>query len=90
MDSAPTPNLSKTLKNETDKWLAKLEDAYSGFASTGKLPDSDLKPIRENIEAYIKDSRFFTQNGDFVRAFEAVVYAWGLLEACQHLGLVKK
>ncbi len=82
--------LEKTLRKETDKWLAKLEDAYSGFSPTGKLPVSDLKPIQENIEAYIKDARFFIEKGDLVRAFEAVIYAWGLLEACQHLGLVKK
>lgn len=82
--------LDETLRSETDKWLAKLEDAYSRFSSTGKLPDKDLKPIRDNIEAYIKDSRYFTQKGDLVRAFEAVVYAWGLLEACQHIGVVQK
>ena len=56
----------------------------------GKLPEKDLKPIRQNIEAYIKDARYFIRKRDLVRAFEAVVYAWGLLEACQHLGLVKK
>ncbi len=84
------PELEDTLRQETDKWLARLEDAYSSFSLTGKLPDKELKPIRENIEAYIKDSRFFIQKGDLVRAFEAVVYAWGLLEACQHLGLIKK
>ena len=84
------PNIEETLKQETDKWLTKLEESFSKFSSTGKLTENDLKPIRENIEAYIKDSKFFTEKGDFVRAFEAVVYAWGLLEACQHLGLVKK
>ena len=83
-------DIEQTLKNETGKWLARLEDAYSGFSSTGKLPEPDLRPIQENIEAYIKDSRYFTEKGDLVRAFEAVVYAWGLLEACQHLGIVKK
>ena len=82
--------LQKTLQDETDKWLARLEDAYSGVSNTGKLPDKDLKPIRDNIEAYIKDARYFIQKRDLVRAFEAVVYAWGFLEACQHLGLVKK
>ncbi len=82
--------LQKTLRNETDKWLAKLEDAFSRFTPTGKLPDRDLKPIRDNIEAYIKDARYFIEKGDLVRAFEAVVYAWGLLEACHHLGVARK
>ncbi len=82
--------LQKTLRNETDKWLAKLEDAFSRFTPTGKLPERDLKPIRDNIEAYIKDARYFIEKGDLVRAFEAVVYAWGLLEACHHLGVARK
>ncbi len=81
-------DIEQALKNETGKWLARLEEAYSMFGSTGRLPEKDLKPIRENIEAYIKDSRYFTEKGDLVRAFEAVVYAWGLLEACQHLGVI--
>ena len=83
-------DLQETLKGETDKWLAKLKEAYSSFSPTGKLPETDLKPIRDNLEAYIKDARYFMEKGDLIRAFEAVVYAWGLLEACQHLGLVKK
>ena len=83
-------DVGETLRDETEKWLVKLEDAYSGFRPTGKLPEKDLKPIRQNVEAYIKDARYFMDKGDLVRAFEAVVYAWGLLEACQHMGLVKK
>jgi hypothetical protein len=83
-------DLEETLREETGKWLTKLEDAYSGFRPTGKLPEKDLKPIRQNIDAYIKDARYFLEKNDMVRAFEAVVYAWGLLEACQHLGLVRK
>ena len=88
--ASANPALAETLKKETEKWLARLEDSYSSFSPTGKLPESDLKPIQDNIEAYIKDSRHFLEKGDLVRAFEAAIYAWGLLEACQHLGLVKK
>ena len=76
----------ETLRFETDKWLARLESEYAKFKPTGKLPEKDLKPIRDNIEAYIKDCKYFTEKGDLVRAFEAVIYAWGLLEACRHLG----
>ncbi len=82
--------LEETLRKETGKWLSRLEEAYAAFTPTGRLPDKDLRPIRENIEAYIRDARHFLDKADLVRAFEAVVYAWGLLEACQHLGVVKK
>lgn len=83
-------DIEKALREETEKWLGRLEKAYSSFSPTGKLPEADLKPIRENIEAYIKDARYFLGRSDLIKAFEAVVYAWGLLEACQHLGLMKK
>ena len=82
--------LEETLREETEKWLARLEKAYAAFTPTGRLPEKDIRPVRQNIEAYIRDSRYFLDKGDLVRAFEAVVYAWGLLEACQHLRLVKK
>ncbi len=83
-------DVEAALKDETAKWLARLEDAYSRFSPTGKLPEKDLRPVRENIEAYMKDSRYFSSKGDHMRAFEAAVYAWGLLEACQHLGVAGK
>ena len=88
MDS--TLPLDKALRNETDKWLVRLQTAYSDFSPTNKLPEKDLKPIRENIKAYIEDAKFFLEKNDLIRAFEAVIYAWGLLESCQHLGLIKK
>jgi hypothetical protein len=83
-------DLERALREETGIWLSRLEKAYSNFSPTGKLPEADLRPIRENIEAYIKDAHYFLEKHDLIKAFEAVVYAWGLLEACQHLGLVKK
>jgi hypothetical protein len=82
--------LEETLREETEKWLARLEKAYASFTPTGRLPDRELRPVRQNVEAYIRDARHFLRKGDLARAFEAVVYAWGLLEACQHLRLAKK
>ena len=78
------------LRKETEKWLERLRKSYRDIELTGKLPEEDLHPIFENIVAYIKDCKHFLDKGDLVRAFEAVIYAWGLLEACQHLGLIKK
>jgi len=79
---------SQALKKETEKWLAKLEKERSSMRI---LKDSrELKAVLKNLDAYIKDTRHFLEKGDFVRAFEAVIYAWGILETCEHLGLVKK
>jgi hypothetical protein len=46
--------------------------------------------VIKNMDAYIKDTRHFMEKGDFVRAFEAVIYAWGILETLEHAGLVKR
>jgi hypothetical protein len=83
-------DIKERLRGETARWLSRLEGAYAGFTPTGRLPEGELRPVRQNIEAYIMDSRHFLEKGDLVRAFEAAIYAWGLLEACQHLGLAKE
>ncbi len=78
----------QALKKETEKWLAKLEKERSSLRIV-----SGTKAVRgviKNMDAYIKDTRHFLEKGDFVRAFEAVIYAWGILETLEHAGLVKR
>ena len=79
---------AQTLQKETEKWLAKLERERANLKI---LKDSkELKVVMRNVDAYIKDTRHFLGKGDFVRAFEATIYAWGLLEGAEHLKLVEK
>ncbi len=82
----------ETLKKETEKWLAKLEKERPlvNVASEDKALQKAAKAVLKNMDAYVKDARHFLDKQDFVRAFEAVIYAWGILETCEHLGLVKK
>lgn len=79
------------LKAETEKWLKKLEEEMKSIKHSEKLP---RKLVNEaaivNINAYIEDSKYFMKNNDFVRSFEAVVYAWGILETCMRLGVLIK
>jgi hypothetical protein len=37
--------------------------------------------LSDNFEAYISDSRHFLKQGDYIRAFEAAVFASGILES---------
>ncbi len=64
----------KTLIHETKKWLKKLESL--------KIEPSTKKGEQYlvNIDAYISDSRHFLEKKDYVRAFEAVVWAWAWCE----------
>ena len=75
----------EALKKETNKWLAKLEKRDRNLQAR----DPKAGPEIRNLRAYIKDCHHFISSGDWVRAFEACVYAWGILETLEHLGLVK-
>ena len=74
----------KILEKETLKWLERLE------AKTKNIKLIDVKGAwaLENIKAYISDSKYFHKKGDLVRAFEAIVYAYGIYETALHSNLI--
>ena len=82
----------KNLKAETEKWLSKLEKERPlvKVIAKDKLLEKSTKDALRNMDAYIKDTSHFLQKGDFVRAFEAVIWAWGILETLEHAGLLKR
>jgi len=43
-----------------------------------------IKP--ENVLAYRDDTKHFLEEEDYIRAWEAVIYAWGILETLERLG----
>ncbi len=66
------------LESETRKWLERLDERL-------EERDIDVEQM-ENVTAYRDDARHFLEEGDLVRAFESVVYAWGILETLERLG----
>ena len=81
---------AEQLKKETEKWLKRLEKEIKGIKSTGRLKDEHVKSVLTNMNAYISDCRYFMKKNDWVHAFEAVIYAWGIYESCAHLKLIHK
>ncbi|MBL7160705.1 MAG: DUF357 domain-containing protein [Candidatus Aenigmarchaeota archaeon] len=76
----------KALLAETKKWLEKLE-------SKKLVPVKDSKEVKEqleNVQAYVSDCKHFLEKKDFVRAFEAVIYAWGIAETLERMGLLRE
>jgi len=66
------------LEEETEKWLEKLNQ---------KLKDRDKSVEQiENVLAYRDDTKHFLEEEDYIRAWEAVIYAWGILETLERLG----
>jgi len=70
--------LEEELREETHKWLKRIEERMSGI-------DGDRR-FMENIRAYISDSHYFLDKGDLIRAFECVVWAWAWLEIGLEVG----
>ncbi|MBI4163500.1 MAG: DUF357 domain-containing protein [Candidatus Aenigmarchaeota archaeon] len=77
---------NSVLEKETLKWLEKLEKRVKA----AKVIDKKVSGEMENVKAYLKDSAHFFGKKDFVRAFEAVIYAYGIYEACFRMGLVEE
>lgn len=71
-------SLEEGLEDETRKWLVKAEDLFATV--------SGEEHFLENISAYIRDSHYFLEKGDLIRAFEAVIWAWAWME----IGLERK
>ncbi|MEM0215214.1 MAG: DUF357 domain-containing protein [Archaeoglobaceae archaeon] len=63
---------------ETEKWLERIKKRVS-------LIEGDKRFI-ENIKAYIKDSEYFMEKFDYIRAFECVIWAWAWLEIGVEIG----
>ncbi|MBL7160709.1 MAG: DUF357 domain-containing protein [Candidatus Aenigmarchaeota archaeon] len=48
-----------------------------------------MKERLENVHAYVSDCKHFLEKCDLVRAFEAVIYVWGIAETLEMMNLVK-
>lgn len=81
---------SQALKKETEKWLIRLqkERPLVRITASGPLEKKSREALR-NMDAYIKDTSHFLEKGDFIRAFEAVVWAWGILETLESMHLIE-
>ncbi|MCX6816168.1 MAG: DUF357 domain-containing protein [Candidatus Aenigmarchaeota archaeon] len=73
------------LKQETEKWLDKIKEKRKSIA----LMDNSKKDMIKNIDAYISDTSHFLEKKDYIRAFEAVVWAWSWIEILEELEIIK-
>ncbi len=79
-------DVSEQLIAETKKWLERIEHERPKIV----LVDKTKKDFLENIDAYIKDAKHFMDKGDFIRAFEAIIWAYSWLEIGERIGIIKK
>ncbi len=72
----------ETLIKEIKKWTKKINEEIKGIQG-----DEDFL---KNINAYINDSKYFFEKNDFVRSFEAIIWAWAWLEIGKDIKKVYK
>ncbi len=66
--------LQEELVFQTEKWRKRIKEEIK------KVKTAKDQEFLDNIHAYIKDSKHFSGKKDYVRAFEAIVWAWAWLE----------
>jgi hypothetical protein len=73
------------MREETIKMIEKIEPLID------KIETKDRKgeEMMENMKAYISDSKHFLKNKNYLKSFEAIVFAYGILETCEELGVFK-
>jgi hypothetical protein len=74
--------LDEDLRVETLKWLEKAEVLFCQVSGDENFLD--------NVSAYIRDSHYFLEKGDLIRAFEAVIWAWAWMEIGLEKGLLQQ
>jgi FAD synthetase len=68
------------------RYIGALAEALRGIGRRGVAPR--VRPILEQAEDYLRDSRFYLERGEGAVALASVAYAEGLLDALRLLGLV--
>jgi len=77
--------LDAKLTEEIKKWTAKLDSALSAARARSERG----KKMFSNIKAYREDSGHFLKQGDLIKSFECLIWAWSLLEIGRELRHLK-
>jgi hypothetical protein len=73
------------MREETIKMIEKIEPLIDKIEVNGKKGEE----MMENMKAYVSDSKHFLKNKNYLKSFEAIVWAWAILEICEELDVFK-
>lgn len=68
--------LNEELKKEIEKWTQKLDNRLPEVSPSDKAGEE----ILENAGAYREDSEHFQEEGDLIKSFESLIWAWAFVE----------
>ncbi len=74
-------NVEEELRLETIKWIKKAEEKFSEIREENNFV--------VNAKAYLKDSKWFLEKGELIKAFECIIWAWAWIEIAEEIGLIK-
>jgi hypothetical protein len=73
------------MREETIKMLEKIEPLIDKI----EIKDEKGEEMMENMKAYIADSKHFLGNKNYLKSFEAIVWAFAIIEICEELDVFK-
>lgn len=73
------------MREETIKMIEKIEPLIDKIETNGKKGEE----MMENMKAYVSDSKHFLKNKNYLKSFEAIVWAWAILEICEELDVFR-
>lgn len=79
-------SIETELAAETEKWLSKAKKKRLSIS----LKDESKTDILKNVDAYISDAIYFFNKGDTIRAFEAIIWSWSIIELGLQLNIFKQ
>jgi len=74
-------SIEADLLAEIEKWSKRLDSSLAGVRP---LSEQGSKML-QNIKAYREDSKHFLE-GDLIKSFECLIWAWAILEVGRELG----
>ena len=66
------------IKNEIVKMIEKIEPLIGRI----EIKDDRGEEMLVNMKAYVSDSKHFLGDENYLKSFEAIVFAYGILETC--------
>lgn len=69
------------MRDEIEKMTKKIEPLVDKIS----VKDDRGEEMLNNMKAYISDSKHFLKAGNDIKSFEAIVWAWAILEICEEL-----
>jgi len=73
--------LEHTIRKEIEKMEKVLKNV--------KIKNSVAMEVYNLALSYFTDSKHFFENGDLIRAFEAIIISWAYIDSCLHFDFIE-